>query len=297
MSEPKIVSICNQDLCPDLPRSINATKHWFDNLRNLAARREIYLFANNSHSVLPPSFNIFKRTWNKYLFPNDSIVIQMPYPDTFEDVINSLSHHDLRFNYRNPSLDNGNNVILVEGGNIRNSYTHLINSFQARYCLILAGFNTVLYLNNMVMRNTRMYPKLDFIVPNNRISQSADYEMDMPSLNNQTPLENQNLKRIMNIKLDVYRELDELVYRNFQDDFWSKIIYLIHQETANMLTITSRCRQILRPNPAETYRRIEAETVGAQTEIKEEIIQLLEANDIDEKTISKIYDLILQSGM
>jgi len=290
MSEPTAVTIYGQDLFPDLPRQSQAANNCFEQLRRWNSERNIFVFRNNRSSYLPPRLNSFKQAWNRYIFndPHDYIVI--PYPNTFSEIQEVLDCHDYRFQYTNPAGDTGFNLQdMLENRSYSSAY-----SYEVRYCIILAALNTVFYLKNMVMRNTRLFSKIDFIIP----VQEERVFFDMDVLNVQIPLSRQQyLKKKLFLPLRVYRELDDLVYRNVRDDFWAKIIYIADGISLSMLQIVADRTRTRRPSPDSAYRRIEQEMAGENLELKQEIIALLGANEVDEKTMSAIYDLILQAGL
>jgi len=289
MSESTVVTIYGQDLFPDLPCRSRAAADWFTQLRRWSFGRRLYVFGNNRDSYLPPRLNSFKQAWNRYIFNDPHNYIVIPYPNTFSEIKEVLDCHDYRFQYTNPAGDTGFNLRDMP----ENRGSSSVYSYEVRYCIILAAFNTVFYLKNMVMRNTRLFSKIDFIVPVQ--SGSAAFEMDRPNI--QIPLSQQYLKKNLLLNLNIYRELDDLVCRNVQDDFWTKVIYIADGISLSMLQTVADRMRIRRPNPDLAYRRIEQEMVGENLELKQEIIALLGANEVDEKIMSAIYDLVLQAGL
>ena len=145
------------------------------------------------------------------------------------------------------------------------------------------------------MRNTQLFDKIDFVLPTHT---PAIVQFKMSERQRNIPSgQNQYLKKMLYINMSTYKELDDLICRNVQDDFWTKIIYLIDQVALDMLSIIARRRNIRRPNPNRSYQEV-LDMLGRENmDLKQQIIHLLGEREMDEKTLSAVYNMILQAGL
>ena len=294
MTEPNVVTIYGRDVYPDLPTNARARSQVFDRLRSWCQDNRLRVFPRDGYSIVPPTRAKFERIWQQYVFQNPDDYIALPYPDTFSDIPEVLNSFDISFRYQHLRQDSGSTRYVINGGSSTSSRNH-IYSFEVRNALILAACNITLYLKNMVMRNTQLFDKVDFVIPVHGYYNTGfvmdERNRDLPSG------QPQYLKKMLYVHTDTYKELDDLLCRNVQDDFCLKIIHLIDHIALDMLSTIAQRRNIRRPNPNRSYQEV-LDMIGRENmDLKQQIIHLMGEREMDEKTLSAVYNMILQAGL
>lgn len=241
-----------------------------------AERSRAFLYPGHSHVVPHRGDTILTAFSDIFPTPN---AFRLQKPENFSEIVDCLAEIDPFHGYEPPDTDRGSGPHRLG----THYWTH-----DKRYALILAAVNTVIMAQNAVMCDAQIFDTIDIIkIWGSGFINDFQFERIEDADRNGRPY----AYNCLNLFIDYYRELDQLVHRRDREGFWPQIISTVTRFNRTNVEHTHR------DWTTRTWQRVEEMISGDNKELKEEICSLLERREYSESTVSAIFDLLMSNHM